>query len=64
MVIMTTKTRIYQFVGSLSNKRNDEGGMLDAIMQPYISGEAQPSTLTFSIYHPILSTGLIYISIK
>lgn len=42
-IIVTTKTRIYQFVGSLSGKREEEGGMLEATFQLYSSGNVQPS---------------------
>jgi hypothetical protein len=46
-IIVTTQTRIYQFVGSLSGRREEEGGMLEAVFQPYVSGTAQPSESSF-----------------
>ena len=43
-IIVTTKTRIYQFIGSMSGRRGEEdGGMLEAAFQPYLSGDVQPS---------------------
>lgn len=43
-VIVTTKTRIYQFIGSLNGRREEEGGVLEPMFQHYSSGEVQPST--------------------
>jgi hypothetical protein len=45
IIFIATKTRLYQFVGSLSSKREDEGGILEAMMQPYNLGEVQPSEI-------------------
>lgn len=44
-VIATTQTRIYQFIGSLSGRREEDGGMLGTLFQPYTSGEVQPKSL-------------------
>lgn len=47
-VIVTTQTRIYQFIASLSGGRRgdeDAAGMFEQVFQPYLSGEVQPSTL-------------------
>ncbi|KDE09671.1 hypothetical protein MVLG_00077 [Microbotryum lychnidis-dioicae p1A1 Lamole] len=47
-VIATTQTRIYQFVGTLSEGRSTDeegGGLLEAVMALYSSGEAQPKSL-------------------
>jgi hypothetical protein len=42
-MIATTMTRIYQFVGSLSGRREEEGGMLEAAFHQYSTGDVQPS---------------------
>lgn len=46
IIFLATKTRLCQFVGTLGGKREEEGGMLDGIMQSYSSGEAQPSSFS------------------
>ncbi|SCV68374.1 BQ2448_495 [Microbotryum intermedium] len=48
VVIATTRTRIYQFVGTLSERRSTDeegGGVLEAVMALYSSGAAQPKSL-------------------
>lgn len=43
-IIATTKTRIYQFIATVTGGRRDEdGGMLEAAFSPYSAGEVQPS---------------------
>ncbi|KAK4699337.1 vacuolar protein sorting-associated protein 18, partial [Phenoliferia sp. Uapishka_3] len=45
-LIITTSTRIYQLVMTLSKAgREDEGSLLEAALVPYTSGEAQPKSL-------------------
>lgn len=48
-IIATTKTRIYQFIGTLSGRREEEGGMLEPMFQHYTSGEVQPSVFQLFI---------------
>lgn len=50
-VIVTTQTRIYQFVGNLGGQRRDEeGSMLEGMFQQYASGDLQPSALRLSAW--------------
>lgn len=60
-VIATTQTRIYQFIGSLSGRREEDGGMLGTLFQPYTSGEVQPSSFDSPVPLALsLKTTLIY----
>lgn len=49
-IIVTTQSRIYQFVGSISGRKEEDGGMLEIAFAPYISGEVQPSELLRIIF--------------
>jgi len=44
-VVATTQSRIVQLVGSLNgnSRREEDGGMLEAALQPYSSNQARPS---------------------
>ncbi|BGP36576.1 tethering complex subunit [Rhodotorula kratochvilovae] len=45
-VVAATATRVYQFVGAAGSKVKDEdAAVLEAVMQPYASGDARPKTL-------------------
>lgn len=51
-VIVTTQSRIYQFVGNLKKRKEEDGGMLEATFAPYNSGEVQPSeSRIYTIYY-------------
>ncbi|GAA5918386.1 hypothetical protein JCM1841_003937 [Sporobolomyces salmonicolor] len=44
-VVATTQSRIHQLVGSLNGRKDEDHGMLEAALHPYLSGEARPKTL-------------------
>ncbi|GAA6046606.1 hypothetical protein JCM3770_006235 [Rhodotorula araucariae] len=45
-VVVATATRVYQFVGEAGAKVKDEdAAVLEAVMHPYVSGDARPKTL-------------------
>ncbi|GAA5878842.1 hypothetical protein JCM1840_000732 [Sporobolomyces johnsonii] len=44
-VVATTQSRIHQLVGSLNGRKDEDHGMLEAALHPYMSGEARPKTL-------------------
>ncbi|KAK4055290.1 tethering complex subunit [Microbotryomycetes sp. JL201] len=45
VAIATTSTRIYQFAGGLSSRRDEDAPLLESLFQPFSSGNAQPKTL-------------------
>ncbi len=44
-VVATTPSRIYQFVGTLGGRKEEDGSLLEPAFQPYASGDAQPKSL-------------------
>ena len=44
-VVATTASRIYQFIGTLGGRKEDDSSLLEPALQPYASGDAQPKSL-------------------
>ncbi|GAA6060223.1 hypothetical protein JCM10212_002302 [Sporobolomyces blumeae] len=44
-VVVTTQSKIVQLVGSLNGRKEEDGGMLEAALQPYSSNQTRPKTL-------------------